>query len=276
MVEKVQSLSDTVLSVFSSSASAVSAWVEGTRSGASLDPVLGDLSTLLAADAAFLTRTESGEKKSRVISSCRGSRAGDATRTYSAPLFGILLAQNGAPAGIGSVHALDEVLAATHPRVLEWIAPSLASSGTRYGLGVVLDRHDRGLDVLEFHYAAEPSSFRRSVFSAIAGELANSWMRRLPGTGERRARLSQHKAASMPQSLAAQDILSAENPAGLSRSEFRICMMLREGYHLQDICARLGVQKTTARTHLSAIYAKTGMSGQIDLLRSLLTERRSA
>jgi DNA-binding CsgD family transcriptional regulator len=52
--------------------------------------------------------------------------------------------------------------------------------------------------------------------------------------------------------------------------------MIRSGLSPADITDRAGLAKSTVRTHLRNVYAKLRVTGQIGLVRLLLTEDRSA
>ncbi len=66
-------------------------------------------------------------------------------------------------------------------------------------------------------------------------------------------------------------ILSFNNPALLSRSEFRVCMLLSRGVSLEAVASELGIAMSTMRSHLRNIYSKTGTSGHAELVFRLLT-----
>ena len=72
------------------------------------------------------------------------------------------------------------------------------------------------------------------------------------------------------------DLLDTSNPAELSRSEYRICAMVREGLLARAIADELGVSESTVRSHLHSIYAKTGATGHVDLLHRLARPARLA
>lgn len=65
-------------------------------------------------------------------------------------------------------------------------------------------------------------------------------------------------------------ILSAENPARLSRAEYRVCLKLSRGRTLESVQFELGVTRATVRTHLRNIYAKTNTTSQPELISRLL------
>ncbi|HKY91214.1 MAG TPA: helix-turn-helix transcriptional regulator [Nevskiaceae bacterium] len=57
---------------------------------------------------------------------------------------------------------------------------------------------------------------------------------------------------------------------GLTRVEARLTVLLCEGYSLDETAEILGVRRNTARTHLRAVFAKTGVSRQTLLVRMML------
>lgn len=65
--------------------------------------------------------------------------------------------------------------------------------------------------------------------------------------------------------------LSHRNPAKLSRSEYRVCLLLSRGLSLKAVRQELGISNSTLRTHLRNIYAKSGVSSLAELTYHLLT-----
>ena len=66
--------------------------------------------------------------------------------------------------------------------------------------------------------------------------------------------------------------LSVGNPWRLTPTEMRICHLIQQGHDPANLTALVGVADSTIRTHLRSIYAKSGVSGQVGLLRRLLSE----
>ena len=56
---------------------------------------------------------------------------------------------------------------------------------------------------------------------------------------------------------------------GLSPAESRLAVALMAGKKLRDIAIDTGLQTTTLRSQLSAIFKKVGAGRQVDLLRIL-------
>lgn len=64
-----------------------------------------------------------------------------------------------------------------------------------------------------------------------------------------------------------QRIIDAQTRFGLTRAEGRLLAALFEGCSVPQAAHRLGVARTTARTHLQRVFDKTGARRQGDLLR---------
>jgi DNA-binding CsgD family transcriptional regulator len=62
---------------------------------------------------------------------------------------------------------------------------------------------------------------------------------------------------------------------GLTRAEARVLGAIAGGQGLIEAAKQLGVGATTARTHLSRIFSKTGTSRQTELIRLFLGGRRA-
>jgi len=56
----------------------------------------------------------------------------------------------------------------------------------------------------------------------------------------------------------------------LTRSEAEIAILLSKGLTLEEVSEALGIQRTTARTHLRSIFGKTGVTRQTTLVRLLM------
>src|SRR6185436_12625019 len=58
---------------------------------------------------------------------------------------------------------------------------------------------------------------------------------------------------------------------GLTEREAEIASLMLHGASVGDVCVKLGIAARTARTHLEALFAKTGAHRQSDLLLLLLS-----
>lgn len=66
-------------------------------------------------------------------------------------------------------------------------------------------------------------------------------------------------------------LINAARHFGLSRSEMRLAALLCDGFSLKDAAQALGWTLETARSGSKQIFARTGTTGQTDLIRLLLT-----
>lgn len=57
---------------------------------------------------------------------------------------------------------------------------------------------------------------------------------------------------------------------GLTRSEAVVASMLVDGYSIEEIAEELGVETSTARSHLKRVFTKTDTHRQSDLVRLLM------
>ena len=71
-------------------------------------------------------------------------------------------------------------------------------------------------------------------------------------------------------------ILSGRNPAGLTPTEFRVALALRDGQSPASIGQSLSMAMPTVRTHLRNIYAKTGLRGMHELTHRLHADAAAA
>lgn len=77
---------------------------------------------------------------------------------------------------------------------------------------------------------------------------------------------------ALPATLSAQDLAQL---FGLTPAEARLASLLADGEGLDEAAVALGVARNTARSQLQAIYAKTGVNRQGDLVRLLLSSAAS-
>lgn len=66
------------------------------------------------------------------------------------------------------------------------------------------------------------------------------------------------------------DARVAQRLFDLTQSESALAMRLANGLSLPEAAADMHIRHSTARTHLRAIFAKTGLSRQSSLVRQLL------
>lgn len=130
---------------------------------------------------------------------------------------------------------------------------------------IVLEAGPKHIDYIEMSFDTAPKPSRELPASIISTALADSWSLRAPGLISRSIR---NFGRSRSQTRAEPDcgILSSANPCALSRAEQRVCRLLAAGAKARDIAEALRLSVATVRTHLRNIYAKTGTSGQVELI----------
>ena len=122
-------------------------------------------------------------------------------------------------------------------------------------------------DCLEFHFARQPGPVQQALLNTIAGTFVRTWSNRAAGL-YMEACLSNRRArtAAVPDA----PLLSMENPAHLSRAEYRVCVLLSKGQTANRIMRQLGISNSTLRTHLRNIYAKTETANMSELVYRLV------
>ena len=129
---------------------------------------------------------------------------------------------------------------------------------------------NKHLDFLEIHYGHPVPLSQKHALEDLAVSLSDTWAARKPGVFTAalpKARSVQSRAAKTP----AAPILSFENPAGLSKAEYRVCASLNRGLTTNELCGELHISKATLRTHLRNIYAKTNAESMPQLLFALVS-----
>jgi DNA-binding NarL/FixJ family response regulator len=131
---------------------------------------------------------------------------------------------------------------------------------------IALYHHADQRDVLDIGFCQTLDDQQRSLLDLLAYALSDAWSRRQPGliSGRivdlaRRNRPSRDISAKMP-------ILDYSNPYALSRSEFRVCTMIGQGLTAKRIARELRLSEATVRSHQRAIYNKTELRGQIEVM----------
>lgn len=152
----------------------------------------------------------------------------------------------------------------------ESLAKFHRSRGLREAVVIPIAVSPKTVDCLELHFA-EPVESRYAALTMQADALVRVWAQRRPG---RFLEELMRTGRSERPWHGDDDLLCAANPAGLSRAEYRICMMLSRGLSGTALARELDIRPTTLRTHLRNIYAKTGTGGQAELVVLLLSGRR--
>lgn len=240
-------------------------WVASLHGKGEFGEALGRLARLVGAEAAIAARFVESQDRHRQIAVAE--RLGG----HAAPLRA-----QGVGHGVpelaslraGAISVLSEVRGEASFVEREWLSEGLKARGICDAAVVVLGSRGGCIDYAEFLFRQGIRRRDRALLAEMVPALATAWGGRLPGTVERL--VAQTRFRDDRQRAGRQDhILAPSNPAGLSRSEYRICALVREGLVAKAIAEELVLRESTVRSHLRSIYAKTGAAGHVDLLHRL-------
>lgn len=123
-------------------------------------------------------------------------------------------------------------------------------------------------DFLELHFADKPGIVQLGLLDQVAETIVMTWQRRSPGLF---AEAVLSRKAEKKDQLARLPLLDTQNPARLSRCEYRVCMLIGHGLSNSAIESELCISRSTLRSHLRNIYAKTETSSLAELTYALLS-----
>lgn len=147
----------------------------------------------------------------------------------------------------GSASDLEEFHAARHLRELAIIP---------------LESKPRMVDTIEFHFRDRLRNHQQLILNSLAPVLAQTWHKRAQGLFTEAMLQLAPKISG--RTLA--PILSAENPARLSRAEYRVSLLLSRGLSIDQVRAELRIRESTLRSHLGSLYAKTNSANLSELI----------
>lgn len=132
---------------------------------------------------------------------------------------------------------------------------------------IPLATSEKYYDFIELHFADNLMSHHQAVLNYVAEVLAKSWKNRDAGTFTESIL---HNAPTTKDLNPSTPVLSVENPARLSRAEYRVCLLLSHGKSLKRVQSELEICQSTVRSHLRNIYAKTETHDLGELLCKLV------
>lgn len=239
--------------------SAIALWCESLQGRAPVKDALAQLAVGLDAEAIALSRTSrerAGEKS--VFVHDGGDRTPELDRSFADVVLGPYFRQP--RPGTVWFKSLTEMEA----------DPRLESFHQRRRLNelavIPLSVAEKSAMFLEIHFSSHRGSGQHALINMVAATLADTWSRRRPGL---MTELLLSRRSVGPS--AAVHLLSTENPARLSRAEFRVCLLLSRGLSSKRVCAELDISESTLRTHLRSIYAKSDCCNHAELLFRLLS-----
>ncbi|WP_160116538.1 helix-turn-helix transcriptional regulator [Ruegeria sp. AU67] len=247
-------------------------WIHALAGNNSIPQALSKLIELVNADAALIARTFKLDRKVKYVARCCREE-GKVWPSQSQTQAELVLGDNFATAKAGSIWTLSDALIADKAAIPRHLEGDLKDLGEV--IIVPLDTSGGHVDHIELHFQHKPAQFDLDLLAIMASTLASGWSNRTPGSASaifEKGRNHHLKEVSGNKRV---PILGPQNPAGLSRCEFRVCAMLKEGFTVKKVSEALTVCPTTVRSHLSSVFSKTGASNQVELLH-LLNRRNDA
>lgn len=241
-------------------------WTRALSGNAPIPVVLNQLMHFANADAALIARTSKKELKLKHLARCY-VHEGKIWPSQPQTKVEVVLGDSILSARAGSIWRLSEMILSCN----ESISQNRENTLKEFSEIIVipLESSKKQLDHLELQYRHAPSRDDLDFLSFLASTLAFGWSKRTPGVVSSQSDQTRSRRRREIREMGMVPILDARNPAALSRSEFRICAMMKEGMTVKTISESLSVCQTTVRSHLSSIFSKTGASSQIELLHLL-------
>lgn len=238
-----------------------SKWSHSGNTGKDLNDVLTDFQKLVGAETVQVVRQMRHFDRTRMIarqSETDGLLFGSSPRSFASAMLGDMLHRT----NTGTLFLMSAVL--TEGECHDCLEPH----GLR-DVGIIpLSNEDDFGDFLEFHFKRRILDHDSQLLQILGPVLSKSWRDRAPGVAA--ALLAKNPFPTAREcGKAFENILSTSNPAGLTRSEFRLCMLVQEGSLPDKVAEILQISKSTFRSHLRSIYFKTGVNGHVELVHLL-------
>lgn len=249
-------------------------FVKWSQGRVDLDSTLHHLAEFIGADAVALARWDKSKETARLAG------VHDMVNAPMAPR----LSQSFAAAALGSY--IDSMkpgtsltLSETHdykcvadPDLERW----MFKRGVIEVACICLNSDNGVRDILEIHFArsvpklwdAEQENMSKMLHDVFQGRQRGLMMKSLLRTNATVRRTLD--------TVEDQPLLAADNPAGLTRSEWRVCALIANGLSRDGVAEELAVKPGTLRTHLRNIYAKTGYERFHELALRLVTTKERA
>jgi DNA-binding CsgD family transcriptional regulator len=247
-------------------------WTECLHGAGAFGDSLSDLLDLCGGRAVVLHRTCEITRRTRTVAMLdRGARVGD--RPLAAPLGVSLLRLSVPAARPGTLWVLSDFDRSERDGLDERTLAWMADRRLRDTVVVPLDRSGTDLDILEIHFQAPVSQSLRASLEVAAIAASTAWRRRQKGRISRLLSAAPSIAGRVERQGEADRTspLAPGNPLDLTGAEMRVCVLLRNGHSSREMTDILRISDSTLRTHLRSVYAKVGVSGQMELVRLLLS-----
>lgn len=259
--------------VSSAAMQSIVSWCEALNGTVPLHAALAELVAGLGAEAGLIVRTQMSDQRPTRIAIC--DLAGQRTavrplyRSFADDFFGApLLRARAATIWQGTAHADD---ATGDPSLHDW----QASRRMKEFVVLVLASGPQTRDHIELHFRDLMSMPTEATITAMLPHMVRVWAGRKVGLVTRT--IVNHRGPQVPPQRggAKVNLLGPDNPAQLSRAEFRVCMLLSRGLMVQAVARELVLSEPTIRTHLRNIYAKAECASLAELVFRLMDGRQT-
>lgn len=246
----------------------IASWCDALSGGLSLDIALEDLVVGLGAQAGMIVRTYLDDLRPVHIASC--DLAGRKTLihplkcSFAAGCFGPHFAR-ARPATIWSSSARDDPETAD-PTLTDW----QDARGLKEFVVLVLASGPRVQDHIELHFPENLPQETEATLTVVLPTMVRVWATRKVGLVTRSIIHQRNGRADKNDGVKHQNLLGLDNPAHLTRAEFRVCLLFSYGLSVPAVSEELSRSEATVRTHLRNIYAKTGTNSLAELVFHLV------
>ena len=135
----------------------------------------------------------------------------------------------------------------------------LTSIGASDAAFMILGRSAGTVDLMEFYFEKTTSHHGQADGDWGGAALARIYAARRPGVVA--DCFAQKSVEEETGAILDEPLLGPGNVAGLTRCEWRVCVLVSRGLSVKGIAYELDVSVATVRAHLRKVYNKTGLAG---------------
>lgn len=209
------------------------------------------------------------EDRPRVVAASAQSSSTPPSRAFCGDVLGYQFGRARAGTAWFLSDMLDDPAWYTTETLSSWLAAGHAQEIAVIPMSVTR----QSIDYIEFHFVRSLPRTAQHDFEALVPTIERSWRGRKTGLVTQAIADDRVPVARRKADRASCDvpILGMSNPAGLSRAEFRVCLLLSRGLSVKAVSEELGLSENTVRSHLRAIYAKTETCSLPELIYRILS-----
>ena len=254
----------------SSAMHAIVSWCEALNGTMSLPNALTELVSGLGAEAGVIVRTQMNDQRPVRIALCdlaREAQVRPLQRTFADAYFGPLIHRaRAATVWQARAHADDST---GDPSLGVW----QAARRMKDFVVLILSSGPHTRDHVELHFRDFLSPDCEATIAVMLPDMVRVWASRRVGLITRT--IINHRLGDQSAFRGGTRVqfLDSDNPLRLSRSEFRVCLLLSRGLLVPAVASELSLSEATIRTHLRSIYAKTDCSSLAELVFRLIDGR---